>query len=184
MSVSGTGSSIPGFETHDYEFTTTGLNYLVRSVAWSTNSTWAGAPYLDDSTLPFQTGLHNTTAANATVTYTRLAVTCYLHHQPWSSGGYFDVYLQTSSGSNLWIHRLNTYQVNSTFNGAQHPGTTIECICSGWDLTQYPKIMLQNVTGALAVIGLGWKSTKTAMVPNAFVHSSNVYGNPGSLSDA
>ena len=44
LTVSGTGSSIPGFEMHNYESTTTGLNYLVRSGAWSTNSNWAGAP--------------------------------------------------------------------------------------------------------------------------------------------
>ena len=88
----------------------------------------------------------------------------------------------------MFISRINAHQdVDQSYIQVAGPsfqirGTQVVCVCSGFANATH--IVLQCRKGQLTLIGLGWSAEDNVPVtPHSIVHSDNVVGNPGSLSD-
>ena len=105
-----------------------------------------------------------------------------------ASTGYFIVFAVIAAGVENFVTRINANQsahsgYTSSGAGQYHmSGSQNVCVCSGFP--NHTHIRFKAQKGECSICGLGWTSeVNVPTVPHGIVHSDNVIGNPGSLSD-
>ena len=135
-----------------------------------------------------------TNQQNAYIEFDIISDTVLINLTKWSTGGYIDVLLRESSafGQYHFVNRIDTFQnAGNTYtqgtpqngNTFHHAGSIISVLASNIQ-TGYDRIRIVNRKGELLCNAIYWLAGKVATTNNYFVHSDNIHGDPGSLSDA
>ena len=110
----------------------------------------------------------------------------------WHTGAYVDVYgREVATGLYIWLNRVDTYQSGGTeytHGTVQNPGSYHHAGCIYQILATnlqpgYDRIRITVRKGELLINMLKWLDHRVSQPPSCWVHSDNVYGDPGSLSD-
>ena len=146
------------------------------------------------STYPSGHQTFYTNQQNAYIEFDIISDTVLINLTKWSTGGYIDVLLRESSafGQYHFVNRIDTFQnAGNTYtqgtpqngNTFHHAGSIISVLASNIQ-TGYDRIRIVNRKGELLCNAIYWLAGKVATTNNYFVHSDNIHGDPGSLSDA
>ena len=100
--------------------------------------------------------------------------------------------MEANTGQYIWPQRLDTYQnggTEFTHNTPQNPGSyhhagSIYQVLATNLQPGYSRIRLTLRKGSVFVNFIAWLDHRVMQPPGAYVNSDNVYGDPGSLSDA
>ena len=129
---------------------------------------------------------------NATIEFSVQGQTAIMSNLRWHTGAYVDVYgREASTGQYIWLNRVDTYQSGGTeytHGTVQNPGSYHHAGCIYQILATnlqpgYDRIRITVRKGELLINMLKWLDHRVSQPPSCWVHSDNVHGDLGSLSD-
>ena len=112
LTVSGTGSSIPGYQpTAKYAQTTDAQAYTSVTGTWHAwNYNCSFENHIGNGHALYSATSGFNTVASETVTYLKKNLSCYVHVRMSNTHGYFDSYALLPSGQEVFISRINAHQ--------------------------------------------------------------------------
>ena len=106
-----------------------------------------------------------------------------IQHPTWSTGGYVDVYGVTSGNVAIYLNRIDAYNgASQSWHGNLFDGVRISVAASNLDA--FVRLEIRCRKGKYHHLSIGFHSSILPCNATPYVHSDNVYGYPGSLSDA
>ena len=161
---------------------------VANSGTWNTNGNFWDAYY---SYPPGHKSCYSS-EANATIDFAVVGQTAIMSNLRWHTGAYVDVYgREAATGQYIWLNRVDTYQSGGTEythgtiqnpGSYHHAGGIYQILCTNLQ-PGYDRIRITVRKGEFLVNMIKWLDHRVAQPPSCWVHSDNVYGDPGSLSD-
>ena len=188
----GSGLTIDGNDillNHDNSIIAGFDEKVASSGTWNANGNFWDAYY----TYPPGHKSFYSSETNATIEFSVQGQTAIMNNLRWHTGAYVDIHgREATTGQYMWLNRVDTYQgggTEFTHGTVQNPGSYHHVGCIYQVIATnlqpgYDRIRIIVRKGELLINMIKWLDRRVAQPPSCWVHSDNVYGDPGSLSDA